>query len=169
MTQETIDRLELVLTYPFLESCGKQMYANITPLKNWVVAATECGSRRWSNCQLIARNSLCRIVEERASERAKLWNSTVTQLRPRIVDFTDSLTSISELPVTLRRAVSGSISWDILFICMEFEYRDVVEPIFFIPYIEPWYKEGHFPCGWDGPEFPEVWDGVVREGRLMVY
>jgi hypothetical protein len=54
-------------------------------------------------------------------------------------------------------------------ICIETEYRDLVEPVFAIPYLDTWYATGHYPCGWDGEEFPENWDGVIRDGWLIVF
>jgi hypothetical protein len=38
-----------------------------------------------------------------------------------------------------------------------------------MPVVEPWYAKGHFPCGWDGDEFSDRWDGVVKGGQLMVF
>ncbi|HEV2329128.1 MAG TPA: hypothetical protein VGY56_10110 [Verrucomicrobiae bacterium] len=68
-----------------------------------------------------------------------------------------------------RRGVRDGISWDLLFICLEVHYQDIVKPIFYLPYLDPWYAAGHYPCGWDGDEFPERWDGVLRGGQLIVF
>ena len=65
--------------------------------------------------------------------------------------------------------VRDALSWDIMAICIEHDYVDIVEPFFYVPVVEPWYAAGHFPCGWDGDEFPDNWDGIIRGGQLMVF
>jgi hypothetical protein len=91
------------------------------------------------------------------------------ELRPIILSFVDGL--LPKIPVSEkgRKNVRDALSWDIMLICLEHEYRDVTEPFFYIPLLDPWYAAGHFPCGWDGDEFPDDWDGGTRFGQLMVF
>ena len=77
--------------------------------------------------------------------------------------------------------IKDSVSWDIMGLCLEIEYSDIVNPIFFIPHLDPWYASGHFPCGWDGDEFAhdfesgdetirfDGWRDLSRHGRLIVF
>jgi hypothetical protein len=83
--------------------------------------------------------------------------------------FVDSLLPKSAIPEKLLKKMKPRLSWDIMFICLEIEYSDIVKPFFYLPLLDPWYASGHLPCGWDGQEFPDDWDGVIREGKLIVF
>lgn len=122
----------------------------------------------------MARNALQRSLESQYStegmwERAQEWAPLLIEIRPAIDGFVESLSPRIPLSDQLRTRLGHQLSWDISFICLKCEFSDIVEPIFSIPVLEPWYAAGHFPCGWDGKEFPRRWDGVIREGQLMVY
>jgi len=52
------------------------------------------------------------------------------------------------------------VQWEILGVCMEAEYADVYPPGFYASQAY-WYVKGHFPCGWEGGEFPK--------GKLIIY
>jgi hypothetical protein len=51
--------------------------------------------------------------------------------------------------------VRDAVRSDLMLICLETHYQDIVKPVFHTPYLDIWYAAGHFPCGWDGDEFPE--------------
>jgi hypothetical protein len=86
-----------------------------------------------------------------------------------VLAFVDDLLGRFPLKDKALKNVRDALSWDIMFICLEHEYSDLLSPFFYIPIVEPWYAAGHFPCGWDGDEFPDRWDGMVNGGQLMVY
>ena len=117
----------------------------------------------------MARNALQRFAEARSWNRAQEWNNLAQEIRPLIISFLKGSLSKSRVPENLRANLMDDLCWDIMGICFEEEYRDVVLPLFYIPHLEPWYALGHFPCGWDGEEFPVGWDGVIRNGHLIVY
>lgn len=96
------------------------------------------------------------------------WNPLCKELKLMICPFVEGLVSKVPLNDRDRRRVRDAINWDLLFICLEAHYQDIVKPIFYVPFLDPWYLAGHFPCGWDGDEFPAQWDGVIR-GQLIVY
>lgn len=170
MKVEIQKKLDSIFKYPFFESVGKPLSGSVTKVDNWQLAIEVCKKdRKWENCRLMARNALQRFTEQRDWNRAQDWNPLADELRPLIVSFVDTL--VAKAPESLRivNRIKGTLCWDIMFICLEYEYRDIVRPFFYIPVLEPWYVAGHFPCGWDGEQFPEGWDGVIRDGRLMVF
>ncbi len=178
MKPEVKAKLDAVFNYPFFQSVGNFLPPTVTPLKNWSAASKMCRSYKWETCQLMARNALQTQIEARYPEdtvnhyfwhRFEEWNPIVEEIRPLVHSFVDGLLPKFPLQDKALKNVRDDLSWDIMFICLEFEYRDIVKPIFYIPVVEPWYAKGHFPCGWDGDEFPSRWDGVVKGGQLMVY
>ena len=174
MTAIVKAKLENILKYPFFNSVGQPLPSTVSRVTTWPNAAKTCGFVKWSNSQLQARNALQRGITDQFPkpgmwERMQEWNPLCEELKPVICPFVESL--VSKLPINDkdRKKVTGNINWDLLFICLETHYQDIVKPIFYIPYLDPWYAAGHYPCGWDGDEFPEQWDGVVRGGQLIVF
>jgi hypothetical protein len=162
-------KLETIFEYRFFQSVAEPLPPSVTPVTSWSRAAKECGAQKWANCQLMARNALQRFTEIQCWDRAQDWNPILQEIRPLISIFCEALVRKTDLPEKLLTAIKTDLSWDIMFICLEHEFSDVVQPFFYIPLLDPWYAAGHFPCGWDGPEFPDRWDGVVREGQLIVF
>jgi hypothetical protein len=162
-------KLEAVLSYPLFQSVGEPLRDSVTPVGTWEFAIKESNSKRWENCRLMARNTLQRFTEERNWSRAHEWNAITDELRPKIVSFVETFVANGPAPREILEKIKSDVSWDVMFICLEHQYRDVVDPFFYVPLLDPWYAAGHFPCGWDGEEFPDRWDGVIRDGRLMVF
>ena len=99
-------------------------------------------------------------------ERLQEWNPLCKELRPPILSFIDTLLPKIPLKDKNLKDVKNDLSWDILSICLETEYNDIVDPIFYIPYLDPWYVSGRFPCGWDGDEF---FDDFESEDRVIPF
>jgi hypothetical protein len=169
MKTEVKSKLDSIFRYPFFQSVGKPLPPSITKLGNWPAAAKMCRSHKWDNCKLMAKNALARFTEQASWERGQEWNPLAEELQPIVLSFVDTL--LLNIPVSKKghKNIREALSWDIVAICLEHEYRDVVEPFFYIPLLDPWYAAGHFPCGWDGDEFPEGWDGKDLFGQLMVF
>lgn len=174
MTLVVKSKLDNILKYPFFKAVGHPLPSNVSRVDTWSRAAKTCGFVTWSNSQLQARNSLQRGITGQFPksgmwERMQEWNPLCEELRPVITSFVEGL--VSEIPLNEkdRKKVGDNIKWDVLLICLETHYQDIVKPIFYIPHLDPWYAAGHFPCGWDGDEFPEQWDGVIRGGQLIVF
>jgi hypothetical protein len=162
-------KLEHVFNYPFFRAAGNPLPPSVSDAKSWTHAVKEYDSRKWENCRLMARNALQRFVEQQNWGRRQDWNPLSDELRPKIVSFIEELLPKTGLPAEVTKKVKDNLSWDIMFICLEQEYSDVVKPFFYIPLLDPWYAAGHCPCGWDGEEFPDRWDGVIPEGKLIVF
>jgi hypothetical protein len=162
-------KLEGIFSYPLFQSVGKPLLASATPVNSWPAAAKSCRSYKWEACQLMARNTLFRTVQRRSWYRSQEWGPLAEELQPLILSSIDRLLCKISLQDKELKNVRDALSWDIMATCIEYEYRDLVAPIFYIPVVEPWYAAGHFPCGWDGDEFPDAWDGVISGGQLMVF
>jgi hypothetical protein len=117
----------------------------------------------------MARNRLFRSVQEKSWSRREEWGPLSEHLRPDITSSVDALLLESSIPKDIISKVAPQVSWDIMLICFENEYADLVQPFFYIPLLEPWYASGHFPCGWQGNEFPDRWDGTIGAGKLIVF
>src|SRR5579863_3845111 len=162
-------KLDAICKYPFFEKAGQSLPSGVKPAKDWNQAARSSGTKKWGNCQLMARNALQVSVQNRSWQRMQEWNPLAGELRPLILAFVDTLLPRLSLTNELLKNVKNSVSWDIICICFEEEYRDMRCPFFYILYVDKWYASGHFPCGWNGDEFPEGWDGVIRGGQLIVF
>ncbi len=119
-------------------------------------------------------------------QRREEWNPSADELRPLIQSFVDALHVRTGIEAGVAEKIKSDVSWDIMGICFEEEYKDLEQPPFYLRYLDPWYASGHFPCGWDGKEFPEgwpekelphlnadrvgeLWGHVLRKGRLIVF
>ncbi len=162
-------KLQTVLSYPFFERCGEPLPKNVRALYAWQAAAREANSTKWGNCRLMARNALFDQVQRKSWERCQEWDPIVIEVRSLARAFISDLIGGMKVPSEFADEIQRNVPWDIIFICVEEAFSDIVRPVFHIPVLEPWYAAGHFPCGWDGQEFPEHWDGVIRDGRPMVF
>jgi hypothetical protein len=162
-------KLEEITSYPLLKFVGTPLSGDVKTVPTWETAARECKSDNWQRCCIMGRNVLQRLTEQRAWDRSDRWDEYVEAIRPRIVSCVEDLRSVVTAPVSIFEKVRHNIAWNLLFICLEAEYSDVVEPIFFIPYVDKWYQCGHFPCGWNGLPFPDGWDGIIRGGNVIVF
>jgi hypothetical protein len=163
------EKLNALFAYPYFQAVGGGLPNVVTSVSGWKAVLAAGNMLKWENCRLMARNALYRAVQARAWSRSECWNSLAEELRPQIVRFVDGFVPSLKVPADVLHRIRPAVSWDLMLICFEFEYRDVVDPIFYIPVLEPWYAGGHFPCGWDGEEFPDRWDGIIRNGKLIVY
>jgi hypothetical protein len=179
-------KLDQIFNYPFFESVGKSLPSTVSSIKNWTQAAKSCGFVKWQNNKLMAGNALQEAIQKQYPkpgmwERMQEWNPLCEELYPHINSLLDTLSPKIPLKDKSLKNVKNSLSWDILAICMETEFNDIVDPIFYIPHLDPWYASGHFPCGWDGDEFLDDfetgeqaisfndWDKLTTHGKFIVF
>ena len=191
-------KLDSIFGYPFFKSVGERLPPTVKSVNSWSIAMKHATARNWENCRLQARNTLDQMLAYRGRdagdkneqlrhwERRNEWGPLVDELRPVIRSFLDTALAKTSVPDTFVEKIKVELSWDIMFICLEQEFRDLVKPPFHLPLLDPWYASGHFPCGWNGKQFPErwpekelpyldakrigeLWDDAVREGRIMVF
>jgi hypothetical protein len=108
-------------------------------------------------------------VRQRSHDRAQEWNGIAAELRRLIAGVVAR--SVEPVAATFKLELDfrSAVSWDMLLICMETEFSDLVPPMFFVPRLLPVYTAGHFPCGWEGPKLNEGWEGELPNSRLIVY
>ena len=128
-------------------------------LGSWKQAIKHCASVSWQDLCLMAHNHLMARVSEKSVKRARKWNSIVRALKkhtmPLVRRKTEAVTKAHRLP----RVFEDMVQWDILGVCIEAEYADLVPPAWSASQAY-WYVKGHFPCGWKG-NFPK--------GKLISY
>lgn len=130
-----------------------------TVLSSWKDAAKSCKSRKWTDLCLEAANQLRERILERSRERFEQWNVVAKDCRKVAIPLVRRKLRPHILKHSLPNDVEGAVSWDIIHLCIEAEYADVVSPAFFASQ-GYWYVNGHFPCGWKG-DFPD--------GKLVIY
>ena len=128
-------------------------------LPSWREAIACSSSLEWRNLRLDMANEYRSQLRERSTERFNKWNDTVDNVKKSLVP----LVRIKIEPVVredrLPKEFEGAVQWDILHVCMETEYSDVVPPGFYAG-LASWYIRGHFPCGWQG---------VYPQGMQIIY
>jgi hypothetical protein len=169
MNEQICQKIEAIREYPFFQCVGAGLPSTVHAVDNWQEAIVQATSRKWENCRLMARNAFQDTLAKRAWDRTKEWNPLIDEVRPILVQFFDELLLSVSVPTHFRDKLKREMVWDFLGICVESQFKNSVKPLFYVPMIEPWYVAGRFPCGWDGMEFPDNWEGVVRDGRIMVF
>jgi hypothetical protein len=167
-------KLDQIFSYSFFESVGKAVPDSVIHIATWKMAAKECSKLKWSNCQLMARNAIQTRIEKQYPkpgmwERLQEWNPLAEETAPLINSFVDSLLPRILLPDKSKEKIKHHLRYYIFYACLECEFIDISEPVFFIKHLDPWFAAGHFPCGWSGKEFPTAWDGALCQGKFMVF
>jgi hypothetical protein len=169
MRAGTRNRMEEFHSFPWFQNVGRPKSADVLAAQSWDEATKYCSAGEWESVQLQVNNQLATRVNRTDYPRFQNWNPTVANINAKL----ESLVNERVAPVALRNNLpmrfQQAVAWDLMEICLETEFQDICEPIFFINRVLPWYKKGHFPCGWDGPLLEEKWDGVFPNGLLIVF
>ena len=136
--------------------------------KTWTEAVQLIEGEVWTALQLQVKNRLAREVREADFARSQAWNAIAGELRAEIVSLLERKTVAETVRAVQSDAVIHSIRWDLLSICMETEFSDLVAPRLSVPRLLPWYERGRLPCGWDGPVLDTGWRGELIEAPLTV-
>ncbi len=141
-------------------SCvGQQETDDVIILSSWPEALHHCNSLQWENVCLEAANH-CREQLLNASKALfNQWNDMVIALKPIVIPFVQTKLAPIMRQHSLPPAFKATVEWDILHICVTAEYGERGRSSFYDQQAY-WYKNGHFPCGWEGP-FPQ--------GTLVVF
>lgn len=165
-TQQMLQRLE---SFQWFANVGQSAKDDYIPVRTWSQAVESCAADVWSSVQLQVKNRIARDVRQKCYERSEEWNRIAAELRRGIaVIVTHSIEPVAK-QFRLKPDFQSAVSWDMLGICIETEFSDVVRPLFFVPRLLPIYEAGHFPCGWDGSKLNEGWEGELPNLRLIVY
>jgi hypothetical protein len=116
-------------------------------LSSWDEAIEHCSSMEWENLELQIVNRLCEKLLAAAPDRFNQWNEIVNEMKQHTIPLVERKIAAVVEQCHLPKVFSDSVQWDILNLCMESEYIDVVPPGFYAG-MAFWYVNGHFPCGW---------------------
>lgn len=159
MSPSVRTKLDSMFAYPFFQSVGRLLPATVKAVDTWGAAVNQATSRKWENCRLQARNVLAELLglrerdmadkdeQLRHWQRREEWNPLANELRPLIQSFVDALHVRTGIEAGVAEKIKSDLSWDIMATCFEEEYKDLEQPPFYLPYLDPWYAAGHFPCG----------------------
>src|SRR6266850_1442241 len=164
MKSEIRSKLDEIFGYPFFDSVGRPPSGSVTPVNTWEAAIAEANSARWENCRLMARNALQRFTERRNWHRSEEWNPLANELRPLIVSFVQQRVPKTSVPQKSIKTLESKLSWDIMLICFEYEYRDVVKPLFYVHYSSLGMPLVIFRVGGMGRSFRTVGTAQSRTG-----
>lgn len=165
-TQQMMQTLE---SFRWFSDAGQPLSGDQRSVHAWTQAVDSCAGDVWSSVQLQVKNRIARDVRQRNYGRAEEWNGIASELRKTIAILVAKVVEPVAVKWKLKPDFRGAVSWDMLMICMETEYLDLVSPLFFVPRLLPVYAAGHFPCGWEGPKLLENWEGELPKCRLIVY
>jgi hypothetical protein len=127
---------------------------------SWPEAIEHCRSPEWEDLCLEAKNQYCERIAERSPERWSHWNEIAAEVRAIAIPFVERKIESTVRDNDLPEIFGVQVCADVLMLCMEAEYADIVAPGFFAANAY-WYVNGHFPCGWSG--------GFPPMGRLVIY
>ncbi|HXE42593.1 MAG TPA: hypothetical protein VN516_06175 [Candidatus Baltobacteraceae bacterium] len=165
MQLRTQQLLEQLKTFPFFSKVGQPIDGDYIQVKNWKQAVELCVDDVWSSVQLQAKNEMAQQITLKNYERSIEWNAIAAELRPQIVALAESVAN----KFNLNKNFKNSFSWDLIMLCRETEFSDLMEPYFFVPRLLPIYMAGHFPCGWTGPYVDEGLEGDLPHHKLVVF
>lgn len=155
-TISTLDKLDSVQWFIHV---GQQDMQHAVYVRSWDDAVEHCSSEEWENLTLEAANQLRERIVEIDKRRLNQWNEILEVVKPFAYAITDEKAGPIFKQKQLPKVFLDTVKWDILHLCMEAEYADIVKPAFFSS-LAFYYLEGHFPCGFSG-NFPD--------GKFVIY
>jgi len=155
-TLATLEQLRPILWF---SNVGNRNSKAVVILSSWEEAIEFCTGEKWRHFTNEASNQLSLALFKSDKAMFNRWNEVAEELKratiPLVREKIGSVVVSNSLPIEFEDCVQ----WDILGLCMESEYADIVKPGFFAA-LGYWYMVGHFPCGWEGEE---------GTGKLIVY
>lgn len=154
-TQTALDALN---STDWLRNVGRRDADDVEFVSSWREAIACCESLDWMNVQEDSLNLLRVRVRKYSVDLYDTWNDLVIDIKPVTEPLIELKTRNVVAQENLSEGFLHSVRWDILAICLELEYSDVVP-------VDPrlhrlrWYLDGHFPCGWRGGD----------DGKLIVF
>jgi hypothetical protein len=155
-TIATLDDLESV---EWFRNVGRAKPERARSVRTWAEAEPYLTSVVSENVRIAASNQLRERLLEVSEDQLEQWNARVDLVSPLVnalvSEKADDYSRKNAWPV---RALD-IVRWDILGIALEAEFSQWVKPFFYAE-LGFWYREGHFPIGWDG---------TLTDGRLVVF
>jgi len=128
-------------------------------LSSWDEAIKHCSEPNWEDLCLEATNRFSELILRKSKERYNKWNEIVEDIKENTISLVKSKIEHIVKKNHLPSILEDTVQWDILHLCIESEFADIVEPGFYASQAY-WYVAGHFPCGWMG-DFPD--------GKLIIF
>lgn len=165
-TEAILDELK---HFPWFQHVGNPVSGGVDRVQTWKQAEAFCETTKWESVELQVGNCLAYRVNRANYDRFLQWNPITMKLNERIDEVLTSVLKELTERCGLGKRFSECVGADITLSCLEAEFSDVCPPIFFLNQVLPWYRNGHFPCGWQGPELKPGWDGPMPTGQLIVF
>lgn len=169
MNQRTATKLSDLKSFPWFASAGRATGSDYLTASNWTEAVELSAGEVWSSVQLQIKNRIAGDVRKRDYKRSEEWNAIAAELRSEVAVIAATAVTPIEKAFRLKADFRGAVSWDMLMICLETEFSDLMSPMFFVPRLQPVYAAGHFPCGWEGAKLNEDWAGAPPNLQLIIY
>ena len=149
-TIATLDELEKATWFSHVG--GKDTSVAIV-LSSWQEAIKYCSSIEWRILCIEASNQYRERLVEHSKERFGRWNEIAAELKRTTVPLVSQKIEAIVHQHGLPKTFGDMVQWNILGASIEAEYADV-NPSGFNASHAFWYIRGHFPCGWQGGDFP---------------
>jgi hypothetical protein len=115
---------------------------------SWEEAIEICAGKIWGDLTNEALNRVRDAVSLKSQLEYNRWNIVVEDVKPDIWRFLRVKTQGVVQDHNLPKIFLDCVEWDLLGYAMALEYSEFDPPDFFSNLIY-WYKQGHFPCGWN--------------------
>jgi hypothetical protein len=169
MNSKTVAILDDLKHFPWFKHVGEHVNDDVVKAEDWKQAEALCKTTVWESVELQVGNCLSYRVNRTNYDRFLQWNPTTLEINERIDEAIRSgLKEVTDR-LQLGRRFAECVESDITLSCLEAEFSDLWPPIFFLNHVLPWYRRGHFPCGWQGPELPPGWTDPMPPGKLIVF
>ena len=98
----------------------------VVAAKNWPHTAKKSDFKKWYDAKLVASNALQVSVQTKSWDRLQTWNPLTDELRPLINTYVSNVVDKISLNAEEAKLAKDHVSWDIMMICLEEEYKDLL-------------------------------------------
>jgi hypothetical protein len=132
---------------------GVEGGAGSKTVKSWREALAKVTAEPWEELQLELANQLRKRVNKVAPQRYQGWNGISGPVRARVGEIVEPPVRAFITEHKLAEKVWHQAQWDVMHAALEAAYSDIVPVGPYSKWLEL-YREGRFPCGWEG-EYPK--------------
>jgi hypothetical protein len=169
MNERTIRKLDELRSIRLFANVSKHIEGDFQTVGGWNDAVKLGTSEKWQSVRLQIKNQIAEEVTKRDYWRSTEWNPVAEEVKNEVETFLAATIEPNEALVHLGQRFRNTVAWDMLMICMEAEFSDLITPMFYVPRLQPIYAAGHFPCDWAGPKLGNFWNGKLEAWKLIVY
>ena len=170
MRAQTAELLASMQSWPWFEHVGEPISdPGVTAVRTWERAIELASSDVWEHVELEFGGRFTEKLLITNPPRYQQWNHLVDELKALMEPLSPAWLRPIAVRPTPPAPFINQVRWDVLHIGMETEYSDICPESFYAGALAPWYRTGHFPCGWDGPKFNDRRRAAVPPHRLFVF